>query len=55
MAAFMSMNVGATALIARYKGEGDYQKTNTVLRQALLITLVLSAITSCIGFILLSQ
>ncbi len=51
MAAFMSMNVGATALIARYKGEGDYQKTNTVLRQALLITLVLSAITSCIGFI----
>ena len=26
MAAFMSMNVGATALTARYKGEGDYQK-----------------------------
>jgi putative MATE family efflux protein len=51
MAAFMSMNVGATALIARYKGEGSYQKTNMVLRQALLITLVLSAITSGIGFI----
>ena len=45
------MNVGATALIARYKGEGSYQKTNMVLRQALLITLVLSAITSGIGFI----
>ena len=33
MAAFMSMNVGATALIARYKGEGSYQKTNMVLRR----------------------
>ncbi len=51
MAAFMSMNVGATALIARYKGEGDDKKTNMVLRQALLITFVLSAITSGIGFI----
>jgi len=51
MTMFMAMNVGATALIARYKGEGDQRKANIVLRQALLLTFVLSAISSAIGFI----
>lgn len=51
MTAFMAMNVGATALVARYKGEGNYGKCNTVLRQALLLTFILSAIASAIGFI----
>ena len=50
MTMFMAMNVGATALIARHKGEGDYKRTNLVLRQALLLTFVLSAISSVIGF-----
>lgn len=52
MTMFMAMNVGATALIARYKGESNQLKANTVLRQALLITFVLSALSSVIGFIL---
>lgn len=51
MTVFMAMNVGATALIARYKGEGDCQKVNTVMRQALLLTFVLSAISSIVGFV----
>jgi len=51
MTMFMAMNVGATALIARYKGEGNQQKANMVLRQALLLTFVLSAISSIVGFI----
>jgi putative MATE family efflux protein len=51
MTMFMAMNVGATALIARHKGEGDYKGTNLVLRQALLLTFVLSAISSIIGYI----
>lgn len=55
MTMFMAMNVGTTALIARYKGEGNYTKTNTVLRQSLLLTFVLSAISSVIGYIYSEQ
>lgn len=51
MTMFMAMNVGATALIARYKGAGEPHKANIILRQALLLTFVLSAIASIIGFI----
>ena len=55
MTMFMAMNVGATALIARYKGEGDTKKANTILRQALLLTFVLSLISSVLGFIFSKQ
>ena len=51
MTMFMAMNVGATALVARYKGAGEPQKANMILRQALLLTLVLSVMASVIGFI----
>ncbi len=51
MTMFMAMNVGATALVARHKGEGDQDKANLVLRQALLLTLIFSALASVIGYI----
>ena len=51
MTLFMSMNVGATALVARYKGEGNQEKANNVLRQALLMTFCLSVVGSVIGYI----
>ncbi|MGI6705546.1 MAG: MATE family efflux transporter [Clostridia bacterium] len=51
MTMFMAMNVGATALVARYKGAGDYRKANLILRQALLLTFIFSAIASVIGYI----
>lgn len=51
MSMFMAMNVGATALVARAKGQGDQQKANLILRQALILTLVLSAIASVIGYV----
>ena len=51
MTMFIAMNVGATALVARYKGAGDYKRANIILRQALLLTFVLSSISSIIGFI----
>lgn len=51
MTMFMAMNVGATALIARYKGAGDYRKANLILRQALLLTFIFSAMASIIGYI----
>ena len=49
--AFMAMNVGATALIARAKGAGDQKRANLILRQAILLTAVLSAAASVLGFI----
>ena len=51
MIMFMAMNVGATALVARYKGAGERKKANTILKQALFLTLVLSGIASIVGFI----
>jgi putative MATE family efflux protein len=51
MTMFMAMNVGATALVARYRGSGEPNKANKVLRQALLLTFVLSLASSIIGYI----
>lgn len=51
MTLFQSMNVGATALVARFKGAQDRVKANAVLRQALVLSLVLSAAMSVLGYI----
>jgi putative MATE family efflux protein len=51
MTMFIAMNVGATALVARYKGADERKKANNVLRQALLLTFIFSAIASIVGFI----
>lgn len=51
MLMFMAMNVGATALVARYKGEGSPQKANLILRQAFFLTFVLSLASSIAGYI----
>ena len=50
MTMFMAMNVGATAMVARYKGAGRQDKANEVMRQSLVLTFVLGAIASVIGF-----
>ncbi len=51
MTMFMAMNVGATALVARYKGEGSPDKADTILNQAILLTFVLSLVASIVGYI----
>lgn len=51
MTMFMAMNVGATALVARFKGQDNPKKANIVLNQAILLTFVLSIVASIIGFI----
>ena len=48
--AFMAMNVGATAMVARYKGAGEQEKANNIMRQALLMTFVFSVISAVVGF-----
>lgn len=51
MILFMSMNVGATAMVARHKGAGQKDKANLILRQAILLSFVFSIICSTIGFV----
>lgn len=51
MTMFTAMNVGATAMVARYRGAGDRVKANRIMRQALLLTLVLSLTASVLGYI----
>lgn len=51
MTMFMSMNVGATAMIARYRGAGEREKANKIMRQALLITFVFGILSSVLGFL----
>ncbi len=51
MTMIMAMNVGATAMVARYKGAGDPEKANNILRQALVLTFVISTVSSIIGYI----
>jgi len=51
MTAFIAMNTGVTALIARFKGQGDKEKANLVLRQGMLFTFVTTLILSVLGVI----
>lgn len=49
MGAFIAMNTGVTALVARYKGQNDKEKANLVVRQGLLLTFILTIIMSVLG------
>ncbi len=51
MTAFIAMNTGVTALIARYKGQGDKEKANLVLRQGMMFTFISTLILSVLGVI----
>ncbi|MFA9424435.1 MAG: MATE family efflux transporter [Sedimentibacter sp.] len=55
MILFMSMNIGATAMVARYRGAGEQEKANLIMRQAILLTLILSIFSSAIGYIFSEQ
>lgn len=50
MTMFQAMNVGATALVARHKGAGERDKANLIMRQAMLLTFILSAIGGILVF-----
>lgn len=51
MTMFVAMNVGATALVAQYRGAGEPEKANDILRQGLLLSFILSLIASVLGYI----
>ncbi|HHW98940.1 MAG TPA: MATE family efflux transporter, partial [Firmicutes bacterium] len=48
MAAFMALNVGTTALVARFIGAGEIEEANTAARQSLLIIVILGALATAI-------
>ena len=47
----MSINVGATALVAQAKGAGKQEKARSYTRQALLLNLILAVLVSVIGLL----
>ena len=47
-----ALNVGATALVARYKGAGQKDRADLVLRQAFGLTFVISLLMSVLGYVL---
>ena len=51
MTAFIAMNTGVTALVARYKGRNDKENANLIVRQGLLFTFVVTIIFSLLGII----
>ena len=55
MTMFMALNVGATAMVARFKGAGEQENANTILRQALILSFVLSTICAVLGYIFAPQ
>ena len=50
MAAFIAMNTGVTAMVARYKGIGDKEKANLAVRQGLLFIFFATILVSILGF-----
>ncbi len=52
LAVFISLNVAVSAIVARRKGEQNRESANSVLTQAVQITLILAAVVSvvCVAF-----
>lgn len=48
---YQALNVGATAMVARYKGAGQQEKAREILRIALFINLFLSLICAAVGYL----
>ena len=51
MAAFIAMNTGVTALVARYKGQNNKEQANLIVRQGLMLTFCLTVILSVLGVV----
>lgn len=51
LSAFIALNVGTTALVARLKGEGKQEEANKVLYQSMILTIFLSIAISILGII----
>lgn len=52
LALFLSINVAVSAIVARRKGEGDREGANRVLRQAILLTVLFTAVVTAAALLL---
>lgn len=50
LAAFMALNVGTTALVARFVGAGDINQANAAARQSLLVVGVLGVLATAVVY-----
>lgn len=50
LAAFMALNVGTTAIVARSIGAGNYEEANLAAQQTFILNLLLSVVMIIIGF-----
>ncbi len=51
MTMIQAMNVGATAMIARFRGQQNQEKANLVFRHAILLNLVMSLVFMAVGLL----
>ena len=51
MSVFIALNVGNTALVARFVGAGDKEEASKVARQALMIALFMGIILGVVGYV----
>lgn len=51
LAMIFSLNVGVTAIVARRKGEKDYNGANSCLRQSIILSFIISLIMATFGYI----
>ncbi len=51
LAVFQALNVGSTALVARFMGTGDDESAGAVVKQTLILTLMLGILVSMPGYI----
>ena len=51
MTMIIALNVGATALVARFRGQQDRGRASEVLRQAMVLNLILSALFMGVGLL----
>ena len=49
MGAFVAMNTGITALVARNKGIGNKERANLIVRQGLMLTFLITIVMSVLG------
>lgn len=55
MTMVQALNVGATAMIARFRGQQNREKANLVFKHAMLLNLVLSAVFMIVGLLFSEQ
>jgi putative MATE family efflux protein len=55
LAVFVALNVGSTALVARFKGEGNRKDADLVIMQSLLLTFVAAALLTLPGVLFARQ